>query len=334
MARIGLVLGAGGATGGAFHAGMLTALAAATGWDPRSATVILGTSAGSITAAMLRAGLSAADIAARTEGIPLSPEGAARLGSPGLSPGEAPPADAPGPGPGGDRRRRAPAGPSAPSVLWAAARRPWAVRPPAILAGLMPAGVRPTTVISDGVQALLGDRWPAAPMWVAALSLEDARLVIFGRERAPVATPGQAVAASCAVPGWFAPVRIGGDRYVDGGAHSLTNVAQLARARLDLDLVVVSAPMGRTGPGGVKGPWRRAARAQLALEAEVLRRRGVPVLAFQPTAEDQAVMGPDGMDATRRAPVVRQVRASTRARLRRPDVAARLALLTPNGRRP
>jgi hypothetical protein len=54
----------------------------------------------------------------------------------------------------------------------------------------------------------------------------------------------------------------------------------------------------------------------------------VLVVAFQPTVEDQAVMGPDAMDPARRAPVLRQVRASTRARLRRPDVAARLALLT------
>jgi NTE family protein len=320
MARIGLVLGAGGATGGAFHAGMLTALEAATGWDPRSATVILGTSAGSITGAMLRAGFRPADIAARTEGTPLSPEGAARLDSAGLSPGEAPVA----PGPESDRRRRLSGGPSAPSVVWAAARRPWAVRPPAILAGLRRAGVRPTTVISDGVRALLGDRWPAAPLWVAALRLEDGRLVIFGRERAPVATPGQAVAASCAVPGWFAPMPIGGVRYVDGG--------QRARAGRGLDLVLVSAPMGRTGPGASQGPWRQVARAQLAVEAEGLRRRGVPVVAFQPTAEDQAVMGPDAMDASRRGPVVRQVMASTRARLRRPDVAARLAVLNPSRR--
>ncbi len=85
------------------------------------------------------------------------------------------------------------------------------------------------------------------------------------------------------------------------------------------------------GPAG-RVRWRQAARAQLAMEAEVLRRRGLPVVAFQPTAEDQAVMGPDAMDAGRRAAVVRQVRASTRARLRRPDVAGRLAPLTPSHR--
>ncbi len=67
-ARIGLVLGAGGVTGGAFHAGVLSALQAGLGWDPRKATIIVGTSAGSIAAASLRAGLSAADLLARVRG--------------------------------------------------------------------------------------------------------------------------------------------------------------------------------------------------------------------------------------------------------------------------
>lgn len=60
--RVGLVLGAGGVAGGAFHAGVLAAIAEATGWDPRRATVVVGTSAGSITGASLMAGLSAADL--------------------------------------------------------------------------------------------------------------------------------------------------------------------------------------------------------------------------------------------------------------------------------
>ena len=54
MRRIGLVLGAGGMAGQAYHAGVLSALADG-GWDPRSAEVIVGTSAGSISAALLRA---------------------------------------------------------------------------------------------------------------------------------------------------------------------------------------------------------------------------------------------------------------------------------------
>ncbi|MEO6025656.1 MAG: patatin-like phospholipase family protein, partial [Candidatus Binatia bacterium] len=77
MARIGLVLGAGGATGHAFHIGVLSALEEATGWDPRTADVIVGTSAGAVIAALLRGGLSPRDLAARALGDPMSEEGTA-----------------------------------------------------------------------------------------------------------------------------------------------------------------------------------------------------------------------------------------------------------------
>ena len=76
MARIGLVLGAGGATGHAFHVGVLSALEEATGWDPRTADVIVGTSAGAVIGALLRGGMSPRDLAARALGETLSPEGA------------------------------------------------------------------------------------------------------------------------------------------------------------------------------------------------------------------------------------------------------------------
>jgi len=76
MARIGLVLGAGGIVGHAFHAGVLAALAEVTGWDPREAEVVVGTSAGSVVGALLRAGMSAEDHYARLTGAPLSAAGA------------------------------------------------------------------------------------------------------------------------------------------------------------------------------------------------------------------------------------------------------------------
>jgi NTE family protein len=211
-------------------------------------------------------------------------------------------------------------------VLLAAARRPWAVRPLSLMAGLIPEGPVPTRVIFDAVAAMLGNQWPAAALWIATVRLDDARLVVFGRQGAPQALPAQAVAASCAIPGWFTPVRIGDTRYIDGGAHSITNLSRMART--NVDLVIVSAPMGRAGTRGYDGAFRHAARAQLAMEAEVLRRRGIAVVAFQPTAADQEVMGPDAMDARRRAAVVRQVRQSTLERLQRPDVARRLQLLS------
>ena len=48
MVAVGVVLSAGGHHGAAHHAGVLAALAASTGWDPRSADVVVGTSAGAV----------------------------------------------------------------------------------------------------------------------------------------------------------------------------------------------------------------------------------------------------------------------------------------------
>jgi hypothetical protein len=72
---------------------------------------------------------------------------------------------------------------------------------------------------------------------------------------------------------------------------------------------------------------RRFCRAQLDQEAAGVRRRGTPVLAFQPTADDATVMGLNAMDPARRASVADRTFESTLARLRRADVRDRVALL-------
>src|SRR3954462_11873337 len=74
--RIGLVLGAGGVVGQAFHAGVLAALEHDLGWDPRTADLIVGSSAGSDTGTRLRLGVPAPDLAAWAVEAPLSVEGA------------------------------------------------------------------------------------------------------------------------------------------------------------------------------------------------------------------------------------------------------------------
>src|SRR5689334_18291861 len=51
--RVALVLGAGGITGGAYELGTLVAIHERTGWEPSSAHVFIGTSAGSWIAALL-----------------------------------------------------------------------------------------------------------------------------------------------------------------------------------------------------------------------------------------------------------------------------------------
>jgi NTE family protein len=137
-----------------------------------------------------------------------------------------------------------------------------------------------------------------------------------------------AVAASCAIPGFFEPVRIDGARYVDGGAHSPTNADLVAG--LGLDLVIVSSPMSIAGNRvrvAPDQPLRRVARVTLAQEVARVRRRGTAVLVFQPTASDVAVMGYNAMDPGRRAEVTRAARASATRRLQRDDARRALTVI-------
>src|SRR5918999_1240018 len=55
--RIGLVLGAGGIQGGAWLTGGLDALATETGWDPASADIVVGTSAGAMIGSLCASGI-------------------------------------------------------------------------------------------------------------------------------------------------------------------------------------------------------------------------------------------------------------------------------------
>ncbi|MGH8910486.1 MAG: patatin-like phospholipase family protein [Egibacteraceae bacterium] len=290
--RVGLVLGAGGVTGQGFHAGVLWALHEAAGWDPRTAEVIVGTSAGSEVAALLRAGLSAADLAARAMGEPLSPEGKALLA------GVGPPLPIPPLSPALLGR------PVAPEALRRALRSPLLARAGTTIAAAMPSGTISIEPLAAYLRPLHGDVWPSRALWICATQLDEARRAVFGRDALPVTDVGTAVAASCAAPGWFKPVSIDGARYLDGGAWSATNLDVLAG--LGLDLVVVSAPLARV-----------VRRGRLAVEAAKVRRTGTRVAVFAPTVADLRAMGLNALDVSRRGPATRQAHASVMRRCRR-----------------
>jgi NTE family protein len=321
MPRIGLVLGAGGAVGHAFHAGMLAGLAEVTGWDARDAEVVVGTSAGSVVGALLRAGISPPDLAAHSTDSALSEEGrriAARAEDA---------VDHRAPIPARPPRRLVP-GVSAPGAFVRAALQPWNVRPGALAAAALPEGRVPTELVASGLRPLFTS-WPDQPLWINAVDLERGRRVTFGRDGAPTTTDvATAVAASCAIPAFFAPVSIDGVRYVDGGVHSPTNADLLAG--MNFDLVVISSPMSvaRANPRFAPDqPARRLSRFRLAREVARIRRGGTPVLTFQPIDEDLAVMGLNAMDASRSADVTRQALESTRRRLARTDARDRVSIL-------
>jgi NTE family protein len=318
MTRVGLVLGAGGAVGHAFHAGLLAALADETGWDPRHADIVVGTSAGSVVAAMLRGGFRPADLAARALGQSMSAEGRrlaqrSRLPPP---PTSLPPTPRAGPGSASPRRLA--------RAFW----EPWRVRPGTIAAALLPEGLISNELMKEPLQRLFSSGWPAQSLWIVAVDLDSGRRVVFGQDGAPSADVADAVSASCAIPAYYAPVSIDGHRYVDGGVHSPSNADVMAKETLDL--VIVSSPMS-TARGvvrqGVDGPMRQMSRLALAREVAALRRRGTTVVTFQPSEADQAVMAGNPLDPAKRAPVCRQVYDTTIARLHRADLRRRLAAL-------
>jgi NTE family protein len=317
--RIGLVLGAGGSLGVAYHGAVLGTISEVTGWDPRTAAVILGTSAGSITGSLLRAGLSAEDLMGISESLPLSVQGRelAAIGRP----------HRPRPQP----RHLLQFRPVADLLgVVHGVTHPLTHSPGALVAALMPSGGIPTDAISVGIDAVYAGSWPPDALWLCSVGLRHGRRVVFGAPGGPAATVGQAVAASCAIPGYFRPVAIGGERYVDGGVWSPTNLDVLAD--VGLDLVIVSAPMSQasTWPNlALDTLVRQSLRARLRGEMAALRRAGVPVVSIEPDRRVARAMGLNLMDARPRGAVSRASRASVAAWLAgQPDgqqLAARLA---------
>jgi NTE family protein len=311
MVQVGVVLGAGGIIGAAFHAGVLTALAEA-GFDARQADLLVGTSAGAAVAATLRAGFPPIDLAPRTLGEPISTEAAALVGRTG-----GPPTIDLRPRPFSRVPR-----PASPMMLLRSGGRPGKA-----FAGLMPTGTISTDEIGDRMTTLYGSRsWPDDPLWICAVDLDRGDRVVFGREGhdAPI---GIAVQASSAIPGVFRPAEHDGRRYVDGAVHSPTNADLLADT--GLDAVVIVSPMSAT-PRGHGPAWRslRPVHAQqLANEVKALRARGIEVITFQPTPADVAAMGRNAMDVRRREATTTSALACARARISRADMASRLAAL-------
>lgn len=313
---VGLVLGAGGVAGGAWHAGVLAALADL-GWDARTADLIVGTSAGSGTASILRLGVPPADLLAGALGEPMSDVGASLAAKAG------PPVAIPEPVLG----RRIPT----PAALGLAVRslgRPWDLRPFKTAAGLLPPGRVSTDFIGDRIRRTHDAPWPEAPTWICAVRLADGQRVVFGRDihDAHIAT---AVEASSSIPGFFAPVDHGPHTYVDGGVHSPTNADLVAG--LGFDLVVVSSPMSATRDAIRRPAWsgaRSLHAARLAREVKAIRDAGTPVLAIQPGPDVVDVVGINSMDMSRRSDIARISHETVAEHLRSDRVADRIELLT------
>ncbi len=309
MHTFGLVLGAGGDKASAFHAGVLTTIVAETGWDPRTAEVLVGTSAGATASAQLRAGFSADDLAARTMGEPLSPAGQAiadRVVTPYQGGSTAEPSKLPG------------------KPLLVARSVLGGFKPGLAFAGAMPRGTVSGASLEARINEMFDDpAWPKAATWLVTVRLSDGKRMVLGRDDVQVATIGRGVRASTAVPGTFEPVSIDGREYVDGAVHSTTNADLLIG--LGLDGVVVSSPksIAPSAANWKEYPTRTFFRRTLQSEVDKVQKSGAPVLVIEPDVAAIDLMESDTLDM---AAVASAASELTRAALNRSKkVAKRLA---------
>jgi NTE family protein len=314
VTRVGLVLGGGGVVGQAYHSGVLAVLEHDFGWDPRSADMIVGTSAGSITGTLLRLGVSAEDLAAWTVKAPLSGDDVvlrqmAEATIPELAPFR--PLEL----------LRRPLRLPGRHMVARALTRPLQFRPMAAGMALMAPGRHDILEQLAALRELERPEWPEPGLWICAVRRRDGRRVVFGRPGSPEAPIHRAIGASCAVPGYFAPVQIGRHSYVDGGVHSPTNAAVLRGQ--GLDTVVVIAPM--SGPAGwrpgIFPAARRYAERLLQREVRALQAEGIRTVVFSPGPGEQQVMGTDMMSRRRLDEVIQQSFLTAGAYAATPEVA-------------
>lgn len=296
--RTALVLSGGGLVGGAWMIGALSAIAAETGWDPGSADYVVGTSAGAMVGGLLASAIPPWLLRAYAEGQSLAGlsefgRGANRFGS--------------------DIRLhwsfpRPVLG--SPTLALRSLREPWKYGPLGIVAWL-PHGVISTEPLKGAVRTLVRSGWSTHPnLWIVAIDYQTGARVVFGRSGAPRADLADAIAASCAIPGFYFPVTIGGRRYIDGGLYSPANLDLVLSS--DAELVICLNPMssphrGRwfESTGAIASLVRGDNRVILDREVRSLQRAGKRVLLLEPSGDDLKVMGFNYMSRRRAEQVVK-----------------------------
>jgi NTE family protein len=266
-----VVLGGGGVVGIAWETGVIAGLAER-GVELSRSEEVIGTSAGSLVGAWLAGGR---DFAALAE------------------------AQAQPPATGGSARSAAPADRTQLAQIfrvWMAFETVGPAQARELGALALAAPTPPEERSVAWIARELGtSRWPAG-LRVTAVDASTGELRVFD---AGSGVPlERAVAASCCVPGIFAPVSIEGRRYVDGGVRSGTS-ADLALAS-GAKQVAVLVPFTRGKIG-----LARLMHQRLDAELAALRDAGAEIALVAPTADDARSLGIDFMDPGKRADAVR-----------------------------
>ncbi len=316
--RRALVLGGGGVLGFAWIVGALSALESESGIHARDVEFVVGTSAGSVAAAVLACGVSVDQMRRHHQGVaaPNDPpigydydvvSRSGRPPRPGLRPGS-------------------------PRLVLEAVRHPRRSQAVVTIAAVLPTGrgsLAPVAGMIDGITAASGfvRRWPQRPRpWVVAVDYRTGRRVVFGRDHADAHRGSEvsltdAVVASCSIPAWYPPVIIGDRPYIDGGTVSNASVDLLAGE--PLDEVYVLAPMASVEADRPRSPMTRLERAirrgiTRGIQADIdrLRAEGKRVVLLTPGPADLAVMGANLMNSRRRTAVLEAAERSVAAQLR------------------
>ncbi|HJT37701.1 MAG TPA: patatin-like phospholipase family protein [Actinomycetota bacterium] len=265
----GLVLGGGGTVGVSWSIGVLHALSDALGFDPARAHIKIGTSAGSVVAAMLRIGKALDDqVAFERE---------------------------PGPADAADWAT------SFDISLLAEIFQLWTsthAMTEEVAREIGARALRASRKTSDEWVGVLRGRlggidWPSGDVRMNTVDCAT------GRRRVWRAGDGadvvRVVAASSAVPGLVPPVEIGPSSFMDGGVWSLLNSDLLSGSGVE-DVLILAPQAG----AGVLAP---GALLHLEREAEALRGDGYRVHSLVP-GEGYDVIGANPMDPGMRAPAV------------------------------
>ena len=310
--RRGLVLGGGGVLGAAWMVGALRALEDELGVDLRTFESLVGTSAGSVLASLLGAGVAVEDLVASELGRAVTNQPLA-----GFTFDHEDAA-------GGDRPARPRAGIGSHRLLVHNARHLRHLPPTAVLSALLPEGRGRLDSVGALISHVVPQGWVRRPgLRVVALDYDTGARVPFGAPGVPDVELPTAVMASCAIPGWYQPVRIGAHRFIDGGAWSSTNIDLVAGHGLDEVYVLapqVSFDADRPSQLSTRleRQWRARVTARALREVDKVHRHGTEVTVLGPGADDLAAMGGNLMEVGRRRQVLETSLRTSAAALRDP----------------
>jgi len=255
------VLGGGGVTGVAWEIGVLAGLADC-GVDLTDADLVVGTSAGSVVGVDVRSGRSLTELYERAQAPLTASEVTAKMGL-GL-------------------------------LAWYVLAMVFTKDPLRARRRIGALALRARTGSETDRRKVFEARlsakeWPSGPLKITAMDAATGEFTVF--DAASGVGLVDAVGASCAVPGIWPPVSIGGHRYIDGGMRSPAN-ADLASG---FRSVVVIAPLSR-GFGVM---------ASVPSQERELVAGGSEVVAIEPDKAALQAIGRNVLDPARRAAAAR-----------------------------